>query len=134
MTMKTRFLTFLIIIATLFLTNCSKQKYENKIIGTWKQISVGQIPAGTTKTWTFNADQSLYRTTTSANGTSIDTAHWNFDLKLAHKNYLSIDNLDPYVDGKHMIHELGNTLKLQRVEFSNGHTDGSFQWNEFEKQ
>ncbi len=132
--MKARYIFYTLLAFSFVLVSCSKTKLEDKLIGNWEQISVGQIPEGTTITWTFNANHQLFRTTKTAAGISIDTAEWSVDNRFAQKNTLSIDNLDTYRNGKHLIHQLDDYLRLQRIEFINGHTDGSFQWNEFEKK
>ncbi len=132
--MKTRYILYILLIFSILFTSCSKTKLEDKLIGDWEKISVGQISEGTTITWTFNADHQLFRTTTRSGIVNIDTAEWSVDNRIAQKNTLSIDNLDQYCDGKHEIHQLNDYLRLQRIEFANGHTDGSFQWNEFEKK
>ena len=132
--MKARYIFYTLLAFSLVLVSCSKAKLEDKLIGNWEQISVGQIPEGTTITWTFNANHQLFRTTKTNSGISIDTAEWSVNNRFAQKNTLSIDNLDANRNGKHLIHQLDNYLRLQRIEFINGHTDGSFQWNEFEKK
>jgi len=132
--MKTRYIFYTLLAFSFILISCSKTKLEDKLVGDWKKISVGQISDGTTITWTFNADHQLFRTTKHGETTSIDTAEWSVNNRFAQKNTLSIDNLDSYNDGKHEIHQLNDYLRLQRIEFANGHTDGSFQWNEFEKK
>ncbi len=126
---------FIVFTAMFFaLSSCSKGSLEDEIIGEWEQISVGHIPDGTTYTWKFAADHNLYRTRKTGSSIAIDTAQWNVEANVASKNTLSIENLDTYTDGKHSIHQLDDYLELQRIEFINGHTDGAFQWNEFEKK
>jgi len=132
--MKTRLI--FIAITTLFiaLSSCSKESLEDDIIGEWEQISVGQIPDGTTITWKFAADHNLYRTKKTGSSIAIDTAQWSAEANAASKNTISIENLDDNIDGKHSIHQLDDYLELQRIELINGHTDGAFLWNEFEKK
>ena len=125
-------LLFLLLSATL--SGCGKRQ-EDKIVGEWNKISVGQIPEGTSISWTFSADHKLYRyTKSSSDSIIIDTAQWSLTIHFASDNVLLIDNLDEFNNGKHFIHELGDYLKLQRFESSNGNTEAAFLWNEFEKK
>jgi len=132
--MNSRIFLVLATVSLLIFSSCSKSTFENKLIGEWKQISLGGSHLqGKEITWTFNANGALYRTIVRDSGTQIDTAQWSVENRFAQKNTLSITNLDPDIDGKHLIHQLDNYLSIQRIEFENGHTDGSFQWNEFER-
>ena len=132
MNFRILFLSFLAIIV--LFSSCSKTSLEDKLIGEWKQISVGHIPEGTEITWTFAANQALYKTKTTGNTVTIDTASWSVEMNTLSKNTVSIENLHANIDGKHAIQELDDYLELLRIEFINGHTDGAFQWNEFEKK
>ena len=131
-------ITLLIIsvsILSLLLSSCGKGSIEDKIVGDWKQLSVGQIPENAEVKWTFNANHQLFKTTFVKDTISkIDTAEWSVDYNMVTKNTLYIDNLSTSDDGTHLIHDLGEYLSIQRVEFVNGHGDGSYMWNEFEKQ
>ena len=127
-------LALITIISSIFLTSCSEASLENDLVGSWKQISVGHIPEGTEITWTFSANHFLYQTKKTENSIKIDTAFWQVQINYVSKNSLVIENLNENIDGKHLIHSLDTYLKLQRVEFTNGHTDGSFIWSEFEKK
>jgi hypothetical protein len=127
----------LAVLSILFFASCSKSKIEDKIIGDWKQLSVGQNELDNADVkFTFTGDYKLYRTTIQDNNISIDTGAWSLDVRFANKNLLVIENLDNglHFDGKHLIHELKDYMELQRVEYPDGHSDGSFYWSEFEKQ
>lgn len=134
--MKIRIFYILLLGIILVSAGCSKSKLENKIVGDWTQLSVGQNELkNKVVVWTFTADHKIYRSTTYEDEVTIDTASWSLNVKFAQKNILTIENLDPmWLDGKHIIHELDDYMKLQRVEFTNGHSDGSFYWSEFEKK
>ena len=129
--MRTIILIVSIIGLSLLLGSCGKGSIEDKIIGDWEQLSVGQIPEGTEIKWTFAADHSLYQTTTTNTGITIDTAGCFRGQVILHSVY--IDNLSSAVDGNYLIHDLKNYLSIQRVELTNGHGDGSYLWKEFEK-
>ncbi|MBN2669486.1 MAG: hypothetical protein JXR60_09665 [Bacteroidales bacterium] len=126
-----------LVVFVVALSSCSKTKIENKLLGDWKQISVGQAEVeGAKIVWTFASDHNLYRTTTTETGVTIDTAQWSLKVRFAQKNTLTIENLDGglHFDGTHLIHQLDDYLEMQRIEYTNGHSDGSFYWSEFEKQ
>jgi hypothetical protein len=135
--MNRKFLIISLIISVFALFSCSEASIEEDLVGKWKQISLGGSHLdGNDVTWTFAANHNLYRSTVSSvdNSEVIDTAQWKVDANLG-KDHLIIENLDPtQYDGKHLIHSLGTTMELQRIEFINGHTDGSFFWSEYEKQ
>jgi len=124
-------LLFLLLSATL--SGCGKRQ-EDKIVGEWNKISVGQIPEGTSISWTFSADHKLYVHTTSSDSTNTITAQWTLTTHFASDNVLLIDNLDKFNDGKYLIHELDDYLKLQRFETVDGSNNAAFIWHEFEKK
>lgn len=132
--MNLRILVLSFIAISILFSSCSKTSLEDKLIGEWEQISVGHIPEGTKITWTFAANQALYKATKKGGSVVIDTASWSIEVNTLSKNTLSIENLHANIDGKHAIQQLDDYLELLRIEFMNGHTDGAFQWNEFEKK
>jgi len=134
--MKIRFTiiaSLLFIIFSIIFSSCGK-KQEDKLIGKWEKLSVGQIPEGKNIQWTFSADHKLYRYTKTADTLIIDTAQWQITIHFASDNTLFITNLDELVNGKHFIHELGDYLKLQRFENEDGSNNAAFLWSEFEKK
>jgi len=133
--MKIKLILISVVALSFILNSCGKGSIEDKLVGDWQQISVGQIPENTVVKWTFSADHRLFQTVT-VNDTiiaSIDTAEWSVEYNMATKNTVFIDNLSANADGTHLIHELDDYLSIQRVEFTNGHGDGSYMWFEFEK-
>ncbi len=121
-------------------SSCSKEKVENKIVGTWNQISVGQIkPEGNKVVWTFEDDNTL-KMDRYYNGTlsKTSTANWELKMRFGKKNQLEISNYDKSFDlegvdrdGTYLIHELGDYLKIQRTEAD---IQAAFLWMEFEKE
>ncbi len=132
--MKLKHLNLILISLSLLLVSCSKGSLEDKVIGNWKQISVGHLPEGSTVVWTFNSDHKLFRVQTIDTIAVSDTGTWSVDNKFAQKNTLTIEGIEDRYDGLHSINQLDQYLRMQRVEFPDGHTDGSFLWSEFEKQ
>ena len=104
--MNFRFLFLSFLAITVLFSSCSKTSIEDKLIGEWRQISVGHIPEGTEITWTFAANQALYKTTKTDNSVAIDTANWSVETHTFSKNTLSIENLHSNIDGKHTIQQL----------------------------
>ncbi len=128
------FTLVLSVIIVAFLSSCSKEKFENKIIGTWSQVSVGQIPEGTEYVWSFEDDEKLYISTyQNQNLVKVDTAGWDLEMRFARKNYLNIKDLG-YQNGKYLIVESGDYLKIQRVELEGGHSGAVYLWMEFTKK
>jgi len=121
-------------ISLIVVSSCSKNSLEDKLIGSWKQISVGHLDEGTTVVWTFNSDHKVFRIQTKDSIAVGDTGAWSVNNKFAQKNTLTIEGIEDRYDGLHSIHQLDSYLRMQRVEYPDGHTDGSFLWSEFEKQ
>ena len=132
--MRITILIVSVAILSLLLSSCGKGSIEDKIIGDWRQISVGQISKSKDVKWTFQANHQLFRTTYTKNTIEkIDTAEWSVDYNIISENTLFIDNLSVNEDGTHLIHDLDEYMSIQRVEFVSGHGDGAYMWNEFEK-
>ncbi len=134
--MRIRNLIFVLsVIFVASVSSCSKEKAENKIVGTWKQISVGQIPEGTEYIWTFEEDNKLY-ISTYQNSTiaKVDTANWDVEMRFARKNYINVKNTDLNNNGKYMVIEADEFLKIQRTEFPNGESAAAYLWLEFERK
>ncbi len=119
-------------------SGCSKEKTENKIVGTWNQISVGQIPEGVEVAWTFNDDNTL-KMDKYQNGvlTKTSTANWELKMTFGRKNQLEITNYDRAFDvraidrnGTYTIHKLDDHLKILRVD---AEVDYAYLWMEFKK-
>ena len=128
--MNIRIFVISLIISALVLSSCGEKSIEDDLVGTWHQISLGGSHLkGQDVLWTFAADHTLYRDIDN----EVDTAQWFVEANFG-KNHLMIQNLDPAsFDGTHLIHSLGSTMELQRIELPNGE-EGGFWWSEFEKQ
>ena len=131
--MKIKLLLISVVALLFLLSSCGKGSIEDKLVGDWQQISVGQIPENTVVKWTFSADHRLFQTKTVQDVVTIDTAEWSVEYNIATKNTVFIDNLSPDQNGTFLIHDIKDYLSIQRVEFTNGHGDGSYMWFEFEK-
>ncbi len=116
---------------------CSKEKTEEKIVGTWHQISVGHIPEDTEIVWSFEEDNSLVVTRyKNGNLDKTGSATWELKMRFARKNQLEIKDYTYDFDGAnrngtYLIQELGDHLKLQRTESED---DAPFLWMEFKKE
>lgn len=133
--MNSRILLILSLVGIFFFSSCSKSALEDKLIGDWKQISVGQSELKKFDVvWTFAANRELYQTRTiDTTVLLIDTAQWSIEVNAFSKNSMTIENLNNETDGKHNIMQLDSYLELHRIELPNGHTE-AFQWKEFEKK
>ncbi len=123
----------------MLISACSKKStVEDKIIGSWQQISVGQedLKNNTVK-WTFHSGNKLFiQHFNQSNLLSSDTANWEIKTKFAGRNNLVISGMDKSFGGTYTIIKLKDDFfTLQRLKLEEDDDSGSpYLWLEFQKK